>query len=320
MKARIWIQQTAPKKFLAQLEHAAEVLTGGDPEELPGADAAMIGSIVTADGNFMDKAGPTLKAIVRPGIGLDNVDLPAATDRGILVVNTPDGPTESTAEHTVALLMALAKRIVAGDMSLRTKELDRSELFGTQLRERVLGLVGFGRIGRRVAEICACGLKMKVLAYDPYVGHDEPVERYVEMVNHLPELLQRGDIISLHTPLTSDTYHFMGEDEFNSMKMGAYLINASRGSVVDEQALVGALESGHLGGAALDVFDPEPPMPGNPLFRFHQVVLTPHIASYTDLATQAMWECAVAQLFQLLQGEQPTHLANPAAWPGRIKT
>lgn len=320
MKARVWIQRTAPKEILALLEQKTEVLTGGDPEDLLGADAVMIGSIVTADGNFMDRAGPTLKAIVRPGIGLDNVDIPAATERGILVVNTPDGPTESTAEHTVALLLALAKRIVTGDMSLRTKEVDRSELFGTQLRERVLGLIGFGRIGRRVAEICACGLKMKVLTYDPYVDHDVPVEWHVEMVNDLPALLQRADIISLHTPLTSDTYHLMGESEFKSMKRGAYLINASRGSVVDEQALVGALESGHLGGAALDVFDPEPPIPNNPLFRFHHVVLTPHIASYTDRAAQAMWECAAAQLFQLLRGEQPTHLANPAAWPGRIKT
>ena len=318
MKPRVWVERQLDPAALARLKAAAEVIVGGDPAELPGADAVIISSLPRADAAFMDRAGPTLKVIARAGIGVDNVDIPAATERGILVVNTPDAPTESTAEHAVALLLALAKRVVAGDMHLRGAEIPRAALKGTEVRGRILGIVGFGRIGRRVAEICGQGLKMQVLAYDPYVARERAAEMGVEMVDRLETLLARADFVTLHTALTPETRGLIGERELRLMKRGAYLINVSRGPVVDEAALIRVLEEGHLAGAALDVFDPEPPAPENPLLHMRNVVVTPHIGSFTDLGVKALSEGAVTQVLQVLRGERPPFLLNPEAWPGRV--
>ncbi len=169
MKARVWTELQLNPEALAGLESVADVISNADMADLPGVDAVITGSTIVIDGDFMDQAGPALKVIARPGIGVDNVQLPAATERGILVVNTPDAPTESTAEHTVALLLALATRVVRGDMSLREADIPHSQLLGTEMRGRLLGVIGFGRIGRRVAERGRQGLGMKVMVYDPYV-------------------------------------------------------------------------------------------------------------------------------------------------------
>lgn len=303
---------------LARLEAVADVITGGDMAQLPGVEAVIVSSIPRIDGAFMDRVGPSLKVVARPGIGVDNIDIPAATERGILVINTPEGPTESTAEHAVALLLALSKRVVLGDRQLRGEDIARSELLGTEGRGRTLGVVGFGRIGRRVAEICALGLKMRVLAYDPYADPGLAAALGVELVSDLDELLRQADFVTLHPALTPETYHLIGERELRLMKRGAYLINVSRGAVVDEAALIRVLEEGHLAGAALDVFDPEPPSPDNPLLRMRRVVATPHIGSFTDLGLARMGEGVVDQLLQIFRGERPTHLLNPEAWPGRI--
>jgi len=266
----------------------------------------------------MDRAGPTLKVIARPGVGVDNINIPDATQRGILVVNTPDAPTESTAEHAVALLLALSKRVVAGDMSLRGANIPRSRLLGSEVRGQVLGVIGFGRIGRRVAEICARGLKMRVIAYDPYVEQAEATALGVEMVDGLDALLAQADFVTLHPALTPETRGLFGERGLRQMKPGAYLINVSRGPVVDEATLARFLEEGHLAGAALDVFDPEPPEPDNPLLHMTNAVVTPHIGSYTDLGVQAMHGGVVDQLRQIFRGERPPFLLNPEAWPGRV--
>ncbi|MDA2937939.1 hydroxyacid dehydrogenase [Acidobacteria bacterium AH-259-A15] len=319
MKPRVWVDRPLTSEVLDHLETMIEVIVSNDAADLPGVDAVIIGSGVSADAAFMDQAGPTLKAIVRTGIGVDNIDIPTATERGILVVHTPDAPTESTAEHAVAMLLALAKRIGGGDMSLRGKEIARSRLLGTEVRNRVLGVVGLGRIGRRVAEICAQGLKMRVVAYDPYLESDSAAALGVEMVDNLDALLERADFVTLHSPLTAETRHLIGEQELRRMKQGAYLINVSRGPVVDEAALARVMESGHLAGAALDVFEPEPPAPNNPLFRLSNVVVTPHIAAYTDRSEQGKWEGATQQMLQVLRGERPPFLVNSEAWPGRAQ-
>jgi D-3-phosphoglycerate dehydrogenase len=303
---------------LAHLQAAAEVIANAGLDTLPGVDAVIINSLTLAGAGFMDQAGPTLQIIARPGIGVDNIDIAAATQRGILVVNTPDGPTESTAEHAVALLLTLAKRVVAGNNSLRGAAIPRAHLLGTETRGRLLGVVGFGRIGRRVAEICAQGLRMRVIGYDPFVVLGQTAVPGVMLVGDLDRLLAEADFVTLHTPLTPETYHLIGERELRLMKPMAYLINASRGPVVDEAALARVLTAGHLAGAALDVFDPEPPLPHNPLFRLPNVIATPHIASFTDLATQAMGMGAVEQVLQALGGERPPFLLNAEAWPGRI--
>ena len=318
MRSRVWVESSLNESALARLAAVAETIIAENRVCPPGVDAAIITSGPAADGAFMDRAGATLKVIARPGIGVDNIDIPAATKRDILVVNTPDAPTESTAEHAVALMLALSKRVVVGDMSLRGAEVSRSQLLGTEARGRVVGVVGFGRIGRRVAEICAQGLKMRVIAYDPYVDPEQTATPGVEMVDDLGTLLMRADFVTLHTALTPETQGFIGERELRQIKSGAYLINVSRGPVVDETALVRVLEEGHLAGAALDVFDPEPPAPDNPLLGMTNVVVTPHVGSFTDLGTKAMHDGAVEQVLQVLRGERPPYLLNPEAWPGRV--
>lgn len=319
MKPRVWTEIQLPPEFRSRLEEqAVEVQENAGMADLPGASAVITASVIPINGEFMDEAGPTLKVVARPGIGVDNIDIPAATERGIMVVHTPDAPTESTAEHTVALLLAIAKRVVAGDLSLRNANVSRAEMLGTEVRGRVLGVLGGGRIGRRVAHICgAAGLGMRVIVYDPYLDQAQAAALGLELTTDLNGLLAQVDFLTLHTPLLPETRHFIGEPELRRMPAGAYLINASRGPVVDEVALIKVLEEGHLAGAALDVFDPEPPAADNPLFSMTNVVVTPHIAAHTDQSVAAMFSGVVDQVLQVLQGERPPHLLDPAAWPGR---
>jgi D-3-phosphoglycerate dehydrogenase len=318
MKPKVWMGFRFPPETMARIEAAAEVTSDGDMAKLAGSSVVVPGRAYV-DGEFLDQVGPDLKLIAKVGIGVDTVDIPAVTERGILLANTPDAPSESTAEHAVALLLAIAKRVVVGDMQLRGNSgIERSHMRGTELRDRVLGVVGYGRIGRRVAEICALGLKMKVLAYDPYLTSTPPTPEGVQIVHDLETILTQADFLTLHTPLTQDTHHFIGERELRMLKPGSYLINASRGPVVDEAALIRALQDGHLAGAGLDVFDPEPPEPTNPLLKMINVVVTPHIASSTDRGLAAMFEGTADNILQVLKGERPRWLVNPEVWPGRM--
>lgn len=318
MKPRVWVEAELHPEALARLQAATETVLSADPRDLYDSDAMIISASVWANGPFMDRAGPRLKVIARPGIGVDNVDLEAASERGIVVINTPSAPTESTAEHTVALILALTKRIVAGDMSMRSGlSIDRWELLGTEIYGRTLGIIGCGRIGRRVAEICHFGLRMTVLGYDEYVTADEVAPSGIELLPDLDMVLTRADVLTLHTPYTPETHHMIDEAALRRMKPGAYLINASRGPVVVEQDLAHVLFDGHLAGAALDVFDPEPPPRNHPLFMLHNVVVTPHISSYTDRGMVLMGSGVVDQVLQVLRGERPPNLVNPEGWPGR---
>jgi D-3-phosphoglycerate dehydrogenase len=317
MRPKVWVDGELTGDAEEELASAAEIVYSSDLRDLPGAHAAIVRGSLDVDGAFYDQAGEHLRVVARRGIGIDNVNLSAATERGIAVINTPDAPTESTAEHTVALLLAVAKRVVAGAVSLQGGEIKRTQLLGTEVRGRVLGVVGFGRIGSRVAEICARGLGMQVIGYDPYVNPSEVSTHQVEMLDSLDALLTEADFVTLHTPLVLETRSLIGQAELGKMKPGAYIINTSRGAVVDESALVEALRQGQLAGAALDVFDPEPPAPDNPLLRMANVVATPHIGSHTDKATRAKNLGAVRQVMQVLRGERPRCLANPRAWPGR---
>lgn len=317
-KPRVWMEAGLHPPALARLEAVAELVTSRDPADLPGSAALIVGSRRTIDGAFLDLAGPTLLAVTRPGIGVDNVNLGAATERGILVINTPDAPTESTAEHTVALLLSLAKRVVDGDRWLRGARNGAWITPGLELRDRTLGVVGLGRIGRRVAEICGQGLRMRVLAYDPYISGETARSLGAEAVRDLDELLRTADVVTLHVPVTDQTRGLIDERALRLMRPGSVLVNAGRGYLVDEAALVRVLQDGHLAGAALDVFLTEPPPPDNPLLSLPNVVVTPHIASMTDGGIRAMGEGVVEQLVGLLErGERPRFLVNPDAWPGR---
>ena len=319
MKPKVWTEVELHPEALARLQAETEVITNGTLDNLKGTYAAVIGRS-RVDGAFLDLAGPNLKLVIRHGIGYNAVDVPAATERGILAANTPDGPTESTAEQAVGLLLAVAKRIVESDMLLRAnKPYTRSDLRGTEVFDHLLGVLGYGRVGRRVTEICALGLKMRVIVYDPFLGEIPELPESVKMVNSLDELLSQVDFVTLHTPLTPETHHLIGERELRLMKPGAYLINVSRGPVVDEMALIRALEDGHLAGAGLDVFDPEPPEPDNPLLRMTNVVVTPHVAANTSQGSWRSSQSVVDQVLQMLAGERPPHLLDLTAWPGRVR-
>ncbi|HMO59256.1 MAG TPA: hydroxyacid dehydrogenase [Roseiflexaceae bacterium] len=313
---RIWTDARLHSEAQAIVRSYGELILGGDMALLPGAAAAIVSSLARVDGAFMDMAGPQLWAIARPGIGYDNIDVAAATQRGILVMNTPDAPTESTAEHAVALLLALAKRVTVGQERLRTGFFSIEGGPGMELRGRTIGLIGFGRIGRRVAQICSAGLLMRVLAYDPFTDWSHTGEG-VTPVHTLEALLGEADIVSLHTALTPQTRQLIGARELALMRPGAVLINVSRGPVIDEAALLTALRNGHIGGAGLDVYDPEPPDGENPLLFLPNVVVTPHIATYTDAAQLNMGRGAAEQVGRVLHGERPPSLVNPEAWPGR---
>ncbi len=306
-----------PQEFLASLSRLVEIVNGDDPQKLAGSTLAIRIPGLPIDAAFMDSAGPRLRLLAMPGTGLDHIDIPAASERGILVCNNPDAPCESTAEHAVGLLLAVTKGIVSGDRQLQAGAVDRAKLVGSELRGRTLGVIGYGRIGRRVAEICTLGLKMKALVYGPRLRPGMPLAEGITLSPSLDSVFEQADVVTLHTPLTAETRHLVQERHLRLMKRGSYLINTSRGAVVDEDALIRVLQEGHLAGAGLDVFDPDPPAGDNPLLRMPNVVATPHIAPFTNESFRAMWSGVAEQTGQLLRGERPAHLANPEVWPGR---
>ena len=301
-----------------RMREVAEVIIDPKLEAVAGADVIIPGP-GQVDAALIERAGPSLKLIAKPGIGVDNIDIPAATAQQVLVLHTPDAPTESTAEHAVALLMAVAKRVVVGDMYLRSdRTIPRDEMIGTELLGSSLGVIGYGRIGRRVAEICAAGLRMNVMVYDPYIKLGQAAPERVTFTTDLDELLRQSKFVTVHVPLMPDTRHFIGEREMRLMAKGSYLINASRGPVVNEMALIQLLQEDHFAAVGLDVFDPEPPLLDNPLLQMRNVVVTPHIASSTDRGIWGMMHGVADQVIQVLKGERPPSLLNPEVWPGRV--
>ncbi|MEZ4657951.1 MAG: NAD(P)-dependent oxidoreductase [Caldilineaceae bacterium] len=219
----------------------------------------------------------------------------------------------------MALMMTVCKRVMAGDRMMRgDASVDRGDLLGTELLDRNLGVLGYGRIGRRVAEICALGLRMNVLVYDPIVPVDTPTPERVTLTQDMDAVLKQADVLTVHVPLLPQTRHLIGEREMHLMPKGSYFINASRGPVIDEAALIRCMQEGHFAAAGLDVFDPEPPDPSNPLLAMKNVVTTPHIASGTDRGVYAMMHGVADQIIQILNGEKPPHLLDPSAWPGRV--
>jgi D-3-phosphoglycerate dehydrogenase len=276
-----------------------------------GAQAAIVGSTWRIDGDVLDQL-PSLRAIGRPGIGVDNIDLEAAAARGVAVVNTPDGPTVSTAEHTVALLLALAKRLRSAPRLLASGGSPYAEPPGVELEGKVLGLVGLGRVGRRVARICGPGLGMRVIAYDPYVGAESAAAVGAELCPSLDDVLGRADFVSLHLPSTGETKGLIDADALARLRPTAGLVNCARGPIVDEAALVAALRAGRLAGAALDVFDPEPPPPDHPLLAMENVVATPHTAGFTEDGLRKMGVGVAEGILAVLSGSPP---ASPPAAP-----
>lgn len=250
-----------------------------------------------------------MKVIARYGIGVDSVDLQAATDHGVYVTNVPDFCYDEVSDTALSLILAVSRKVVAMHQLVRQRVYNRALAHPIyKLRGKTLGLVAFGRIAQAVARK-AIPFGFKILAYDPYVKPGTFVDLPVDFVG-LEELLRRSDVISLHTPLTSETRHMIGRAQFQMMKPTAFFINTARGPVVDQQALTTALKEKWIAGAGLDVLEKEPPDPSDPILDFENVVLTPHYASYSEEAYQEVREKAARQIVQVLRGEVPTCLVN----------
>jgi D-3-phosphoglycerate dehydrogenase len=253
---------------------------------LQAADGAVVRSGTRITGDLLENPGK-LRCVVRAGVGVDNIDVPAATRRGVIVMNTPSGNTVSAAEHTIALLMAVARHVPAADASMKAGKWDRGKFLGTQVAGKTLGVIGLGRIGREVARR-AVGLDMKVIGFDPLVTPEKAAEFGIKAVATRDELLPKCDFLTLHIPLLPDTKDFISTREFALMPKGGRLLNVARGGVVNEQSLADALASGQLAGAGLDVFEQEPINPDNPLLKAPNIVLTPHLGASTVEAQEAV--------------------------------
>ncbi len=286
------------------------------PGDLATADGAIVGTRIFYDATVLARA-PALKIIARTGIGYDNIDVPAATAAGVCVVNTPDAPTESTAEFAIGLMFAVARKIPVADRNSKIGiwKLD-AEVMGFDLAEKSLGLVGFGRIARRVAEI-ARAIRMRVSALDPFVPSSVMTDAGVTPCADLPELLQRAEIVSLHAPLGPTTRHMIGAAQLALLAPGAVLINTARGPLIDEAAVLAALESGRLAGAGIDVWEREPAPSDHPLLRHPRVVATPHMAAFTNEGRRRSHVAAAQLVIAALRGEMPATLVDPAVWPRR---
>jgi phosphoglycerate dehydrogenase-like enzyme len=299
----MWFERTMPAEFAPLLAGVATVVgvaseTPDSPYAALGqAHAAIAGGRLRYDAAFMAQA-PALRVIARTGIGVDNVDIPAATARGI------------------GLIFAVAKQLKWSERVLRSGETGDTfnQFRGIELYRAQLGLIGLGRIGGRVAKL-AQGMGMSVVGFDPFIGPARADELGISRVASLETLLRSSDVVSIHVPLMPETRHLLNAERLAQMKPGAILINAARGGLVDEAALLEALERGQLLGAGLDVFNIEPPPPDHPLVGREDVVISPHIAGATGAGKERLWQAALSQAIQVLKGERPPHLLNPEVWP-----
>ncbi|MFM2105653.1 MAG: hypothetical protein RL338_685 [Chloroflexota bacterium] len=306
-------EQLAPEGLqLLRAHHEVVELVGVPRAELlaalPEFDALMVRSQVKADAELI-AAGTRLLVIGRAGVGVDNVDLEAATRAGITVVNAPTGNTIAAAEHTLALCFGLARRIAEGDAAMRRGDWKaRGSLVGMELRGKTMGVIGLGKIGQAVA-VRARAMEMAVLGADPYVTAEGAARLGIELVE-LPVLLERADVVTVHVPSTRETKGMVGAKELRRMKPTALLLNVARGGVVDEAAVAAALVDGKLGGAAFDVFDPEPPAADAPILAAPRTLLTPHLGASTAEAQVAVAEEAAEQMLEVLAGRPARYAVN----------
>lgn len=288
MPFKILISDSLSKEAVEILESVKEfkvdVNTKLTPDELKKAikdyDALLVRSATKVTKDVIG-AADKLKIIGRAGVGLDNVELEAASKKGVIVVNTPGGNTISTAEHTFSMMLALSRNIPLADQSMKKGEWERKKFMGVELCGKTLGIVGLGRIGTEVAKR-AIAFGMKVLAYDPYLVAEKAKELGIELVD-LDSIYRNADYITVHTPLTDETRHMISDKQFNLMKKGVRVINCARGGIIDEEALARAIEAGRVAGAAFDVYEEEPPKDSK-LHKLDKVVLTPHLGASTEEA------------------------------------
>ena len=320
-RPHVFVADPVSRAGIERLETACDVTvaTGLSPEELKprlaGCNVLVVRSETKVTESVMLEAHE-LRLIGRAGAGVDNIDVEAATRLGILVINAPSGNTMAAAEHTVALMLALARNVAAGDESMHAGRWDRKSLMGTELNGKTLGVVGLGRIGQEVARTANQGLGMHILAYDPIIG-PERAEAIGARLVKFDELIRESDFVTVHVPMTDKTRGIIGKRELQAMKPRARVINVARGGIIDEDALVEALKDGHISGAALDVFSQEPLPPDHPFRSLKQVVLTPHLGASTEEAQINVAVDLADQILGFYQGEMPRSAINlPALLPG----
>jgi D-3-phosphoglycerate dehydrogenase / 2-oxoglutarate reductase len=330
LKYQVLLTEQISPVGIDMLEKAAKVVIAPSPS-----DADLLSLVGDADALLIRsthlsipvmEAGTKLKVIGRHGIGLDNIDIPAATRLGIQVVNTPGANTNAVAEHALWAMMHCAKNFnraeralregkfsVAGSLPGLVQKMGYSTL---ELKDKTLGLIGFGRIARRLAELARC-LQMDIKSFDPLVPDDAFQAFAVRRVRTVDEAIRDSDFVSLHVPYMKETHHLIGARELTLLKAESYLINTSRGGIVDEGALYRALKEKKIAGAALDVFEKEPPPADLPFFGLDSVVVTPHMAAMTDVALINMAVDASRGILDALEGKRPEFLANPEVWEKR---
>jgi D-3-phosphoglycerate dehydrogenase len=256
-------------------------------------------------------AASRLKVIARTGAGVDNVDVAAATEKNIPVCNTPEANIDSVAQHAVAFILALSKYLFKMDSAVRSGNFAvRNSYLPMDLEDKSLGLLGFGKIGRKVAGICSGCFGMKIKFFDPYLGNDIKENFLFEKVDSINELFKISDFVSIHMPFTKENYHMIGSECLKKMKPGAFLINTSRGGIIDEAALAEALSLGTIAGAALDVFEDEPPKIENLLLKADNIILTPHSAALTKESSRRMAMHAAQGVADVLEGKTPQWVFN----------
>ncbi|MDD4137457.1 MAG: phosphoglycerate dehydrogenase [Methanoregula sp.] len=315
--ARVLVSDPLAEEGLVILRAAVDVdvKTGLKEDELCNIigdyDALLVRSGTDVNAKVIE-AGKKLKFIGRAGVGVDNINVDAATRRGIIVANAPEGNTLAATEHTMAMMQSLARNIPQANASLKKKEWKRSKFMGIELNEKTLGIVGFGRIGREVAKR-AKAMEMKVVAYDPFITQERASQLGVEMMS-MEDLFKVADVITVHTPLIAETKHVINTKSIATMKDGVRIINCARGGIIDEKALYDAIKSGKVAGAALDVFEEEPPTE-SPLLTLDQVIVTPHLGASTVEAQLNVAVSVAKQCIEVLKGGSAKYVVNAPMVP-----
>lgn len=311
--SKVVVAQKADEQVLRMLRAVADVAQVQEgnlddlKEKLQGADAALVGTWMKFNAEMMDLA-PTLKVISRTGAGVDNVDVKAATQRRIMVLNTPTANSVSVAEHAVALLLAMSKQLAFLDARIRQGNFKARRLYlPVDVEGKTLGLIGCGSIGRMVAKKCRDGFHMRTIGFDPFL---KAAPEGMELLGTVGEVLVQADYVSLHLPFSPETKNMIGQKELAMMKPSAFLINTSRGGIVNEAALAEALNAGVLAGAALDVFEHEPPEAGSLLLSCKNLLMTPHSAALTKECVVRVAIGAAQGIVDFLSGRKPEFVYN----------
>ena len=275
----------------------------------------ILAGLSIVDASVIDSA-PKLKIIAKHGVGYDNIDVAAASKRWIPVAVTPYANNMSVAEFTVGLMLALSKKFYPSNQALKAGAYrGLKEFTGVDLWGRTVGVIGAGRIGSEVARICRLAFHMNVLAYDPYITEAYITNLGARPVGDLEDILRKADYLTVHCPLTPETKDIIGEKELKMMKPTAYVFNTARGGIINEQALVDALDQGRIQGAAIDATVVEPPGPDDPLVAHEKILVTPHIAANSDEAMSRMAAMAAREILRVLNGEKPFNIVNPEIYP-----